>query len=83
MIATEYAAQEAAVATPSAIPFEPPAMWPEPAATRPTPPKETAAPSQNRAPGRSVPRPSPRSAAKIGVAPRISPIVEAVVPSSA
>ena len=40
---------------------------------------EIAAATQKRALGRSVPSASPKSAAKIGIAPRTSPIVDAVV----
>ena len=47
------------------------------------PAKETAAASQKRRLRRSRPSASPKSAAKIGIAPRMSPIVEAVVMSSA
>jgi hypothetical protein len=80
----EYAAQVAAVRTPSITPPTPP--WispPDPSATKPTPTKETTAPHQNRTVSRSVRVASPISAAKIGVAPRTSPTTDADVVSSA
>jgi hypothetical protein len=55
----------------------------EPSATKPTPANETAAAIQNLRDRRSSPSASPISAAKIGVAPRIRAIVEALVFSSA
>ena len=55
----------------------------EPSATSPTPANETLAASQNRRERRSSPKASPIRAAKIGVAPRIRAIVEALVCSSA
>src|SRR6266516_4915560 len=81
---TEYAAQVAAVHSPRTIPrrlVESSLL--EPTATRPTPRNETAAATQNRFDGRSVPRTSPKSAAKMGMAPSTSPMVEAVVVFSA
>ena len=81
---TEYAAQVAAVASPSRIPTAlAVASPPLPAATRATPTKDMAAATQKRDVGRSVPRASPNSAAKIGIAPRTRPIVEAAVRSRA
>ena len=56
---------------------------PAPAATSATPSADIAAATQKREVGRSVPSARPKSAAKIGMAPRTSPIVEAVVRSSA
>ena len=74
----------AAVAIPSRSPRRSPERLPEePSATSPTPANETAAASQNRPESRSRPNASPISAAKIGVAPRISAIVEALVFSRA
>ncbi len=54
-----------------------------PTATSPTPTNETAAPSQKRPLSCSRPSARPKSAAKIGMAPRMRPIVDAVVMSSA
>ncbi len=70
--------------TPSAIPSRladtsPPA----PAATSPTPANETTEAPQKRRDIRSSPSASPIKAAKIGVAPRSSAIVDALVESSA
>ena len=70
------------------IPSRSPRRSPEkplgaPSATSPTPANETAAAIQNRRDSRSSPNASPISAAKIGVAPRMSAIVEALVFSSA
>ena len=74
----------AAVAIPSRLPRRSPENPAgEPAATSPTPANEIAAASQNLRDSRSSPNASPISAAKIGVAPRISAIVEALVFSSA
>ena len=56
---------------------------PAPTATSATPSADIAAATQKREVGRSVPSARPKSAAKIGMAPRTSPIVEAVVRSSA
>jgi hypothetical protein len=73
-----YAAHVAAVATPSASPFRlaetPPAL---PSAISATPANETAAASQKRPCSFSSPKADAISAAKIGVAPRISAIVDA------
>src|ERR671919_1694311 len=81
---TEYAAHVAAVESPSRIPQRLAVVSPPlPTATSPTPTKETSAATQNRGVGRSVPSASPKRAAKIGIAPSTSPIVEAVVRSSA
>ena len=81
---TEYAAQVAAVERPSRIPARLLVVSPpEPAATSPTPTADTSAATQKRRVGRSLPSASPRSAAKIGIAPRTRPIVDAVVTSSA
>ena len=55
----------------------------EPSATKPTPANEIVAAIQNLRDRRSRPNESPISAAKIGVAPRISAIVEALVFSKA
>ena len=74
-----YAAHVAAVATPSRSPLRLPETPPDPSATSATPPNETAAASQNRARHRSSPTANAISAAKIGVAPRISAIVDAFV----
>src|SRR3954447_6752891 len=52
---------------------------PDPNATSPTPAKESAAPIQNRRGSTSLPRASPISAAKIGVAAMISAITDAEV----
>ncbi len=81
---TEYAAQVAPVESPSRIPTAlPETSPPEPRATSATPTNEIAAATRKRPVGRSVPRTSPKNAAKIGIAPRRSPIVDAVVASSA
>ena len=81
---TEYAAHVAAVESPSRIPPMLAVVSPPlPAATKPTPTNEMSAAAQNRGVGTSVPSASPKSAAKIGIAPRTRPIVEAVVTSSA
>ena len=80
----EYAAHVAAVSTPkSTPPRSPETSPPEPSATSATPAKETSAPSQNLRGGDSSPAAIPKRAAKIGVAPRMSPSTEAVERSSA
>ena len=80
----EYAAHVAAVSTPkSTPPRSPESSPPEPSATSATPAKERSAPSQKRVGGDSTRAAIPKSAAKIGVAPRMSPSTEAVERSSA
>ena len=81
----EYAAHVAAVSTPkSTPPRSPETSPPEPSATSATPAKERSAPSQKRRRRRLDARVAiPSSAAKIGVAPRMSPSTEAVERSSA
>src|SRR5262245_35031070 len=82
-MATVYAAQVAAVATPSASPFRLPDTPPDlPSAIRATPANDTAAAIQNRVCRRSSPIANAINAVKIGVAPRISAIVDAFEYSS-
>ena len=77
-IATVYAAHVAAVAIPSRSPLRLPETPPSlPSAISATPPNDTAAATQNRACSRSSPIANAISAVKIGVAPRISAIVDA------
>ena len=56
-----------------------PLTSPDPIATSVTPPKETSAASQKREDIRSRPIAKAISAAKIGVVPRMSAVVEALV----
>src|SRR5262245_51938783 len=82
-IATVYAAHVAAVATPSASPFRLPDTPPDlPSAISATPANDTAAAIQKRPCTRSSPIAKAISAVKIGVAPRISAIVDAFEYSS-
>ena len=76
---TEYAAQVAAVATPSRSPQTSVRTPPAPAATSATPTNETKAATQKRARILSSRKTNAISAAKIGVVPRINAVVEALV----
>ncbi len=67
------------MATPSRSPFTSPRTSPEPIATSATPANETAVASQNRDETRSRPIANAISAAKIGVEPRMSAVVDAFV----
>jgi hypothetical protein len=78
-IATEYAAHVAAVAIPRRSPHTSPRTSPPPAATSATPTNETAAAIQKRERMRSKRNASAISAAKIGVVPRMSAVVDAFV----
>ena len=79
-----YAAQLIAVSTPrSTPPRSPESAAPEPTATSPTPAKESTAPAQKRGGGLSIPLTIANSPANTGVAPRIRPMTEAVIRSSA
>ncbi len=77
-IATEYAAHVAAVAIPSTSPLMLPETPPSfPSAINATPANETAAAIQKRVCSRSSPIANAINAVKMGVAPRISAIVDA------
>src|SRR5437762_10689672 len=77
---TEYAAQVAAVATASTSPAtSPETPPPEPTATSAPPPNETTLAAQNNRESRSSPAARAIRAAKIGVEPRMSATVVAVV----
>ena len=83
--ATEYAAQVAAVTSPSRIPPSSRRTRRRPRRRRRARPRrnEIAAAAQKRLPSRSRPSASPNSAAKIGIVPMSRPIVDALVASSA
>jgi hypothetical protein len=79
VIATEYPAHVAAVPIASRSPFTSPETPPLPSVTSATPANEQPAASQNDDGSRSRPTRNANNPTKIGVVPRISATVDAVV----